>query len=1033
MRSTHELAEFVATLGAAGSEPASARATVERAAEALDADIAAIVRNGELLAVVGFPEGREPVEALGRVSPGVTGSGLEVPGVGTCVAAAASLEHPSGATLVVARPTALTPQETGLLHGMARVASMTMRMQRVLHDERAARVESERLAREQEALRRVATLVAKAASSEDVLSAVAEELALLAEADIVKVLRYEPGRAATIVGSWGDPEMHLPIGKRFAVAGEGVAVSVLRTGRPARTVRVAGPPGSVADAFRRAGAMVASGGPILVDGRLWGVVIAALTRPEPLPQEPLPLPPEAEARIVAFTELAATAIANAHARGALRAAADEQTALRRVATLVARGEPSEAVFGAVAEEVGSVLPAADVALVSRYDGDGVAEIVGGWSRAGGAPFVGERTPLGGRNVTTLVFERNEPARVAYLAGDASHLAKAARQAGVRSAAGAPIHVEGRLWGVMIVASMREDALPSGIERSLADFTDLVATAIAEAEAQEEVRRVANEQAALRRVATVVAHDEPPAAVFEGVADEVGRLFGADASGVVRYEPGGAVTAVGSWVASGSTIRPRLRRATLGGHNISTLVFETGRPARIDRYVPDDSSTTTTLARSHGARSAVGAPISVDGGLWGALQVASAREAGLPAGAEERVAAFAELAATGIANAQAREDLRRVAAEQAALRRVATLVAGGARSAELFAAVGEEVGTVLEADVAAVLRYDQEGGVTIVAAWARSSDGLGTGVRGPLGGTTVTTLVFETGKPARVDSYGDDVRRGPWVSGVGLRSGVGAPISVDGRLWGVMAVGSTGDEPLAAGTEDRLAAFTDLVATAIANAHAQSELTASRARLVATGDETRRRIERDLHDGAQQRLASLALQLRGAQTSVPPGLAELQGQLADLAAEITDVLDELSEMARGIHPPMLAEGGLGLALRTLARRSVVPVELDVRTQGRLPEPLEVAVYYVVSEALTNAAKHARASSVAVEVEDVDGVLRVRVRDDGAGGADFTRGSGLVGLKDRVEALDGRISVNSAPNAGTAIHVQLPLADEPEPSA
>jgi signal transduction histidine kinase len=223
-------------------------------------------------------------------------------------------------------------------------------------------------------------------------------------------------------------------------------------------------------------------------------------------------------------------------------------------------------------------------------------------------------------------------------------------------------------------------------------------------------------------------------------------------------------------------------------------------------------------------------------------------------------------------------------------------------------------------------------------------------------------------------------------------------------------------------------FTELVATAVANAQAEAELTASRARIVATADDTRRRIERDLHDGAQQQLVSIALQLRAAQSAVPPELDDLASQLDRVVGGLTSAFDELREYARGIHPAILAEGGLGPALRALARRSEVPVELDVRMSRRLPAPVEVAAYYVASEALANTAKHAGATVVAVEVEEADGGFRISVRDDGVGGADFEGGSGLVGLKDRVEALGGRISVESPRGAGTTIRVELPLDDD-----
>jgi signal transduction histidine kinase len=239
------------------------------------------------------------------------------------------------------------------------------------------------------------------------------------------------------------------------------------------------------------------------------------------------------------------------------------------------------------------------------------------------------------------------------------------------------------------------------------------------------------------------------------------------------------------------------------------------------------------------------------------------------------------------------------------------------------------------------------------------------------------------------------------------------------------VAFTGGEFLPADTEARLAGFTELVATAIANAEAQAEVTASRARIVAAADQARRRIERDLHDGAQQRLVSLALQLRAAQAEAPPGAGELAGRLKGAVIEVNGALEELGEIARGLHPAILAERGLRPALRALARRSAVPVSLEVQVAGRLPEQVEVSAYYVVAEALTNAAKHGGASAVSIEAEVAGDALRVAVRDDGTGGADFARGTGLVGLKDRVEALGGRIFLDSPRGVGTSLRVELPL--------
>jgi signal transduction histidine kinase len=376
----------------------------------------------------------------------------------------------------------------------------------------------------------------------------------------------------------------------------------------------------------------------------------------------------------------------------------------------------------------------------------------------------------------------------------------------------------------------------------------------------------------------------------------------------------------------------------------------------------------------------------------------------------------------------RDELARLAEQQAALRRVATLVARAASPDELFAAVTKEVGQLASVEFTRMCRYGSDATVTIVAGWSRSGDDVVAPLRQLLGGKNVSTFVFETGRPARMDSYADG--SGPVAAAAleaGFRSSVGTPIVVEGRLWGVMIAASNVEQPLPPDTEARLADFTDLVATAIANAESRADLAASRARIVGAADETRRQIERDLHDGAQQRLVSLALELRAAQRAVPRELGELKAELSRVAEGLASALDGLREIARGIHPAILAEGGLGPALKTLARRSVIPVKLDVRAEARLPERVEVAAYFVVSETLTNAAKHAHASVVHVDVEAVDHVLRLSIRDDGAGGADPARGSGLVGLKDRVEALGGTISVESALGVGTSVDVELPLDD------
>jgi signal transduction histidine kinase len=372
-----------------------------------------------------------------------------------------------------------------------------------------------------------------------------------------------------------------------------------------------------------------------------------------------------------------------------------------------------------------------------------------------------------------------------------------------------------------------------------------------------------------------------------------------------------------------------------------------------------------------------------------------------------------------------DQLARLAGKQAALRRLATLAARAAPPDEVFAAVTEEVGTLLPADITRMLRYESDGTVTSVAGWNRSGAPVPLGDRAHFGGKSLSTFVSQTGRPARVDGYADASDPvGAAAREQGFHSSVGTPIFVEGRLWGIMAASLASDRPFSRCTEARLADFTDLVATAIANAESRAELAASRARVVAAGDETRRRIERDLHDGAQQRLVSIGLELRAAETMVPPELTELRAHLAGAARGLAGVVENLQEISRGIHPAILSKGGLGPAIKTLARRSAVPVQLDLRAGQRLPERIEVAAYYIVSEALTNAVKHARASVVHVDIKAHNHFVRLSIRDDGIGGADPAKGSGLIGLRDRVATVGGRMEIASAPGTGTSLLVTIP---------
>jgi signal transduction histidine kinase len=537
--------------------------------------------------------------------------------------------------------------------------------------------------------------------------------------------------------------------------------------------------------------------------------------------------------------------------------------------------------------------------------------------------------------------------------------------------------------------------------------------------------LAEEQAALRRIATLVARGVPPEDVFAAVTEEVAQLLPVNSAAMGRYDRDGMFTTVAAW-STGVAAFPVGRRWIPEGKNVTTIVFETGRPARIDDFA-DASGPVGVAAREAGYRSAVGTPIIVEDRLWGVMTAASSAEQPLPSDTDARLASFTELVATAIANAESRVALARLAEEQAALRRIATLVARGVPPEEVFAAVTEELGRLLGADIAAMIRLEPGNTAIVVAAWSEGQgDQVPVGTLIQLEGESAATIALRTGRPVRRDS--PEEAPGPiaaLVRQLGITSTVGTPIVVEGRMWGGVSVSSRHPDPLPSNTESRIADFAELVATAIANAEGRAALAASRARVVAAADETRRRIERDLHDGIQQRLVSLGLELRAAQVTVPPQLGELDGVVSHVVEGLASVLDELREISRGIHPAILSEGGLEPALAALRRRSAVRVELDLNVERRLPEPIEVAAYYVVSEALTNAAKHAHASAVNVDLDTDEAILQLAIRDDGIGGADPGRGSGLVGLSDRIEALGGTLQVTSPTGKGTTLQIEVPL--------
>ena len=366
----------------------------------------------------------------------------------------------------------------------------------------------------------------------------------------------------------------------------------------------------------------------------------------------------------------------------------------------------------------------------------------------------------------------------------------------------------------------------------------------------------------------------------------------------------------------------------------------------------------------------------------------------------------------------------VAKERASLRRVATLVAGGATSPEVFAAIAREVAQVLGMALVVIWRYEPDRPAMVVGAWGDRPHPFQAGTTWPVEERTAAALLPEIDRPARIEDFGAIGGMIPdAIAEAGIRSGTGAAIVVDGEFWGTMGAGVAEGEPLLEHIEDRLGEFTELLATAISNAQARSDLAASRARIVAATDQERRRVVRDLHDGAQQRLVHTVITLKLARRALQKEQDTGPELVTEALGHAEQATAELRELAHGILPAVLSQGGLRAGVDALASRMPVPVENDVSV-GRLPAAVEATAYFVVAEALTNVAKHARAGRAAVTARVENDTLRVQVRDDGVGGA-RPDGSGLLGLADRVAALDGRIMIDSPADGGTLVAADIPV--------
>ena len=574
---------------------------------------------------------------------------------------------------------------------------------------------------------------------------------------------------------------------------------------------------------------------------------------------------------------------------------------------------------------------------------------------------------------------------------------------------APILVSGVAWGLIRLLSTSPQPLPTHYEPRLKEVAELVSTAVTNTRISAELRDLAEAQRAFRTVATMVAQGTDTQAVFMAVAEEAARIMGVGAVSLIRWDPQTQLlTKIYGTHGERSPV-PDGGQWSLDEGPEGALVVQTGAPARVD----DWTALPGPVAAEHVARGfgqAVAAPIIIDGALWGLISAFGEAGQILPPGSETRLAEFTHLMGSAISNAQAREELRDLAEQQgAALRRLGTMIAQQAPPNEVFTAVAVEAGRALGVTQVRVDRYLPDGRVTTV---------------GAIGGTDRRGKADQ----ARTSSIAAEIQKTQHVQRIDDRSCsmVAAPVIVEGEIWGAVVVLAA--DRLPPDIENRVTDFSHLVASSISNVDARNKLIASRARIVAASDETRRRIERNLHDGVQQRLVALGLSLKAVrdQPAVPDSVRAV---IDEFERDLDAVVEEIRHFSQGLHPALLSRAGLGPSLRELVRRSPLPVAMDVNANPRPPEPIESAVYYVVSEALANATKHSQASKVSVSVSRDDDGMHATIADDGIGGAAIPGSSGLIGLLDRIEALGGSLTLDSPHGEGTTISIELPLRGPP----
>jgi signal transduction histidine kinase len=858
------------------------------------------------------------------------------------------------------------------------------------------------------ALQRVSALVATDSGPKEICDAVAHEMARLTDADAAWIVHFNSGDFILLPGIWPPAELSLPIGTRQEISDE------LRLARDAAVpyrVDTLDPEatGPFVEEALRLGIVASLGVPIFLHGQVWGLGVVTLLRQGSFSDSH-------ERSLAHFLELVSPALASSQALTEARQADEGQRAFSSVAGLASADPQSDELFRAIAVEASRVIQGVPVTLVQFTKGGTEAKVL---AVSGGHIEVGRTFPTPDDSIVARAARSGRPERIDDY--PLRSIEGAAGPLDVRAAVASPVTLGNEPWGAL--AGFSDDGiLPPDAEHWLSLFAAIGSAAISGWKARSDLRRLSEEQTALMRVADLVARRRSEPELFDAVAREASGILDHVAIVLFRLADERTMYVVASH-GGPIPVGTRLEIPKDDGGDFDQLILTLLR-----RELGKGETDAADQIGSHalGLGFSVSVPVVVDERVWGRLSALGETEP-LPASTAERLERFAEFVAPAIAASDAQSAVDRLAEEQASLLRVSEAVARGMPLHEVFETIAIEASNLLGGVATSLMQYDSSGAATSVSAY-RSPAPIGLQVPSDAHGIGD---VFRTGRAVRVDSF-----EGTNLAGVAreldVLSGVAVPITVERMIWGTLTASSSGS-PLASDVEVRLEKFAALAAVAIANAQNKEQLVASRARVQATADEARSRVQRDVHDGAQQQLIQTVLALKlalAAATRDEP----TDGLITEALGYAERATSQLRDVVHGILPVSLSRGGLRAGLESLIVDFPVPVRLDFDAP-RCPSEIEVTAYFVIAESLTNVVKHAQASRIEVGVHIEDGQLVVTIADDGIGGADPSRGSGMVGLNDRLQAQGGALAIESQLDRGTSLRATLPIAvtQSDDPSA